>query len=43
MRVFKGKSDRWGIGIFYCKHDLSITFDFACFYIAFVFYKYWDN
>ena len=43
MKMFKGKSDRWGFGVFYCKFDQSISFDFLHWYIAFTFYKYWKD
>lgn len=43
MKIVKGKSDSWGIGISYCNYDKSISFDFVCWYVAFIFHRAWKN
>lgn len=43
MRIFKGKSDTWGIAVQYCNWDRSLTLQILNFYIIFVAHKYWKD
>ena len=34
VRFYAGTTDHWGIGIYYCHYDRSLTIDILCWYIG---------
>jgi hypothetical protein len=34
VRFYAGTTDHWGIGIYYCHYDTSLTIDILCWYIG---------